>query len=291
VRATTLIGLAALVGLSACTFNEGLVIGDIVGTVIVPKDAATRVMPNGEEITDVKLIGPVTLGFYPDVRDDIFTYPHPEVGPAFSGDVSGDAYPYGGTTVGDIRHPCVSDLACRVTSGRFTSYDEILDWYATYYEDPVENSQGEVIQTGEYIRQTCFERLNYTSDEEIRLVASDTNEDGVVDAKDLQFVENADGDFEATFIARQAEFFPGMKVWGWMDTPSLVDGRLNTCDERSGFQDTQYDDTFQVGVQYRNLLNFPSEYIQEGDYVAGVGVQMDDITDEPVITLNIEVTE
>jgi len=299
VRFTLPIALAAAVGLSACSFNEGLIIQDMTGTVVVPREAATRVMPNGETITDVRLIGPVILGFYPSIRNDLYPYPHPDVGPAFSGDLAGDTYPYGGTTVGDIRHPCVSDLACRVTSDRFVSYDDILDWYATYFEEPVVDSEGNPIETGEYIRQTCFERQNYTLDEEIRLVADDSNDDGVVDKMDLQFVENADGDFEAEFTVIQQEYFEGevdgemrgMTLWGWMDSPSKVDGRLSTCNDRGGQSDTQYDDTFQVGVQYRTLLNFPSEYIQEGDYVSTEGFTYSSPDDEAVITLDFEVEE
>lgn len=289
---TTLIGLAAVAGLVGCTFDEGLIIEDMTGTVVVPREAATRQMPGdaeGETTTDVRLIGPVVLGFYPDVRDDIYSYPHPEVGPAFSQDVSGDAYPYGGTTVGDIRHPCLSDLRCRVTSGRFLDYDSILDWFRDKYQTPIVDADGEEVQTGEFIRQTCFERLFYTTDEEIRLVAEDENEDGVIDTSDLQFVENADGDFEAEFIVYQQEFFPGMKLWGWMDSPNLVNGVLNTCNEQDGFNDVQYNDSFSAGVQYTNLLNFPDEYIQEGDWVASEGFEYTTVNDEVRLVLDFEV--
>lgn len=289
------VALATLTGLSGCTFNEGLVIEDMTGTVVVPREAATRQMPgdaDGETTTDVRLIGPVVLGFYPDVRDDIYSYPHPEVGPAFSQDVSGDAYPYGGTTVGDIRHPCVSDLRCRVTAGRFLSYDGILDWFKEKYQAPIVDAGGVEIATGEYIRQTCFERLFYTSDEEIRLVAEDENEDGQIDTNDLQFIENADGDFEAEFIVYQQEFFEGMHLWGWMDSPNEIDGSLETCNERGGFNDVQYDDTFSAGVQYQALLNFPDFYIQEGDYVAPTpGWEYTSVDDEVVIRLDVEVLE
>lgn len=287
--------LAALVAaLPACTFDEGLVIQDMTGTVVVPRAAATRQMPGDEEgatTTDVRLIGPVVLGFYSDVRSDLYSYPHPDVGPAFSSQASGDAYPYGGTTVGDIRHPCVSDLRCRVTSGRFLSYDGILDWFGEKYQTPVLNGAGEEIESGEYIRQTCFERLFYTNDEEIRVVAQDENEDGTIDLSDLQFVENADGDFEAEFKVVQQEFFPGMKLWGWMDSPGTVSGNLNTCDEQNGFVDNQYDDSFAVGVQHANLLNFPNEYIQEGDFVAGEAPEYSAVDDEIRIVLDFEVTQ
>lgn len=286
-----LIGAIGAVGLTACGFDEGLVIEDMTGRVVVPAAAATREMPNGETITDVRLIGPVVLGFYPGIRDDIYPYPHPEVGPAFSTEVAGDTYPYGGTTVGDIRHPCLSNLVCRVTSGRFQTYDGILDWFDTYYQTPVLDSEGNEVVTGEYIRQTCFERLNYTSDDEIRLVSLDSNGDGTIDTSDLQFTENADGDFEAEFRVLQQEFFPGMKLWGWMDSPGLVDGSLNTCNEQQGFNDNQYDDVFTSGRQFTALLNFPNEFVQPGDYVAGEGFEYTTVEDEAVIRLDFEVME
>lgn len=294
-RRLLILSAAAVLG-TACSFNEGLIIEDMTGRVVVPREAASRVMNNGEEIDgNARLIGPVVLGFYPSIRDDLYRYPHPEVGPAFSQEVQGDAYPYGGTTVGDIRHPCVSDLACRITSDRFTTYDDILDWYATYYEAPVLDSADEPIETGEYIRQTCFERLNYTTDDEIRLVTFDANDDGTVDDNDLQFTENADGDFEAEFIVRQQEFFQGveqgMTLWGWMDSPARADGRLNTCNDQRGFIDVEYDDQFRAGLQYPDLLNFPNEYIQEGDWVSSEGFVYDTVDDEAVIVLDFEVPE
>lgn len=278
--------------LSSCGFNEGLVIENMTGTVRIPVAAATRTMPNGETVTDARLIGPVMLGLYPEVRDDIFQYPHPEIGPSFSAEASGDTYPYGGTTVGDIRYPCVADLVCRVTSGRFVDFDDMLDWYGTYYEDPIIDSAGAEIQTGEYIRQTCFRQLRVTSDEEVRLTATDTNEDGAIDTNDLQFVLSEDGQFfEATFTIYQQEFFEGFKLWGWMDSPSLVDGRLNTCNTLEGFTDSEYNQAFQGGLQYINLLNFPHEYIQEGDWVAGTAFEYTEVGDEVVLTLDFEVTE
>ena len=281
-----------LLGLSACGFNEGLIIEDMEGRVIIPRAAATRVMPNGEEITDVKLIGPVYLGLYAEVRNDILQFPHPEVGPSFSEDQVGNTYPYGGTSVGDIRYPCLEDLVCKVTAGRFLDYDEILDWFGTYFEDEVVDEQNRPVTTGEFIQQTCFERLRVTSDDEVRLIQSvDTNEDGTIDALDLEFVENADGDFEGDFKIWQQEFTDGFKLWGWMDAPARNDGRINTCNSSEGFYDGEYTSNYRGGRPYRELLNFPQDFLQEGDWVASDPHVYSAWDDDVVITMDFEVLE
>lgn len=291
-RLTALASVALLV-LPACSFDEGIIVEDMTGRIIVPREAATRTMPNGETVEgDVRLIGPVYLGLYPNVRDDIFSYPHPEIGPSFSEDSPGDTYPYGGTSVGDIRYPCLQALVCRTTAGRFVDYDDILDWFNTYYEDPITDAFGNEVQTGELIRQTCYERLRVTSDAEVRITAyEDKNDDGVIDTSDLEFVENADGDFEAEFTMYQQEFFEGFQLWGWMDSPAEVDGRLNSCDSSEGFLDAEYANRFRGGRPQRDLLNFPSVYIQEGDWVANTPHIYSSVEDEVVITLDLEVTE
>ena len=39
----------------------------------------------------------------------------------------GNAYPYGGGSVGRYDFACFSSVACKVVTGRFTDYDDILD--------------------------------------------------------------------------------------------------------------------------------------------------------------------
>lgn len=278
--------------LSACGFNEGLIINDMTGRIIVPREAATRTMPNGETVTDVRLIGPVYIGFYPDVRDDTFGFPHPAIGPVFSSTVGGDAYPYGGTSIGDIRYPCLQSLVCKVTSGRFLDFEQIVEWFNDYYQDPVLDGVGNVVTTGEYIRATCYERLRITSDAEIRITAfEDRNGDGKVDELDLDFVENGDGDFEAEFKVWQQEFFDGFKLWGWMDAPGAANGQIRTCDPSQGFNDTEYANNFRGGRPYRDLLNFPNRYIQTGDWVASQPHEYERWDDEVVLRLDYEVAQ
>jgi hypothetical protein len=287
----TWMAVASLV--SGCAFDEGLVIEDMTGRVVVPRAFATRTMPNGETVeADARLIGPVYLGFYPEVRTDQFGYPHPEQGPSLGQGLSGDTYPYGGTSVGDIRFPCVQDLVCRLTSGRFTDYDDILTWFSDYYQDPITTSIGEPITTGEFIRQTCFENLRVTSDAEVRITAwEDKNEDGELNKQDLEFVENADGDMEAEFKVWQQEYVPGFKLWAFMDTPSRVDGRLTSCDSTEGTNVGQYVDSFQGGRPFRFLLNRPDTYITEGDVVSSTPHEYASVDDDVTITLDFEVLE
>ncbi len=282
----------ALLALSACGFDEGLNINDMTGRIVVPREAATRTMPNGDTVTDTRLIGPVYLGFYSDVRTDEFGYPHPAIGPVFSNTVGGDAYPYGGTSVGDIRYPCLQSLVCKVASGRFVDFDAMVEWFGTYYEEPVIDGDGVEVTTGEYIRQTCYERLRITSDAEIRLTAyEDKNGDGALDQLDLEFVENGDGDFEAEFKVFQQQFFEGFKLWGFMDSPGAANGRFNSCDPSQGFNDQEYTNDFRGGRPYRDLLNFPSRYIQDGDWVSSEPHNYVGPDDEVVLRIDFEVQQ
>lgn len=284
--------MLAPLALAACGFNERMIIEDMTVRVVVPREAATRIMPNGEEVTDVRLIGPIYMGFYADVRDDVFGYAHPSIGPVFNNQVGGDAYPYGGTSLGDIRYPCVEFLVCKVISGRYVDFDEMVDWFADYYEDPIVDSRDREVTTGEYIRQTCYERMRITDDSEIRLtVTEDRNDDGKLDHLDLDFVENADGDFEAEAKIWQQEFFEGFQLWGWMDSPGQVTGRFNTCNPAEGFWDQEYDNNFRGGRPFRDLLNFPSRYIQDTDWVASEGQPFMNWDDEVVLVLDHEVNQ
>jgi hypothetical protein len=291
-RLTTTIALLASGILTGCGFNEGLIINDMEARLVIPREAATRTMPNGETVTDIRLIGPVYVGFYADVRDDVFGYPHPAIGPVFNNQVGGDAYPYGGTTVGDFRFPCLQFLVCKVVSGRFVDFDSMVEWFGDYMEDPIVDGRDREVTTGEFIRQTCYERLRVTADDEIRLTAyKDRNGDGKLDELDLDFVENADGDFEAEFKIWQQDFFDGFKMWAFMDSPGGATGRFNSCNPAEGFFDQEYDNNFRGGRAYRDLLNFPSRYIQSGDWVVSEPHEYERWDDEVVIRVDHEVQQ
>jgi DNA-binding response OmpR family regulator len=154
------------------------------------------------------------------------------------------------------------------------------------------NGEPVAITTGEFIRQTCFETLRVTSDEEIRLTAYvDKNEDGNLDKLDLEFVENADGNLEAEFTVFQQEFVPGFKLWAFMDAPAQVDGRFSSCDPTQGTNGGQYVDEFQGGRPFRFLLNRPDFYITEGDWVTSEPHEYNSVDDEVTITLDWKVVE
>lgn len=265
----TLLTLALVPLAAACTYQEGLEIHDLQGKVVLPEAAGTRTTQSGNLIEDdVRLIGPVYLGLYPSVQSGTREYPYPEIGPSFQTGVPGDTYPYGGTTVGDLRYACFEFLTCKVISGRYVDFDDLVQWFNEELETPIVDAFGNEVTNGEYFRQTCFDLLEYTSDEEIRITATeDVNGDGKIDELDLDFVQRNDGKFEADFTIYQQEWFEGFSMWGWMDAPSETNFRFSTCDPDDGFFLNEYNEEYYGGRQFRELLNFPSNYIGPGDWV------------------------
>lgn len=249
----TLVPLVLLV--SGC-YDEGLNIRDLTGRVVIPREAVVRTI-DGQEVADVRNIGPVYVGVYSGIDAEGGSYPQPEA-------PLGIAFPYGGTSVGDFRNPCIQDLACKVVTGRYTDFDDLLEWFRDVQDDPPVDNEGGEITTGEYIRQQCFELLEYTSDEEIRL-STDKDGDGEITVADLDFQENADGDFEGRFTLYQQEFVEGMAVWGFMETPQ--DGAaFSTCNEQLGYQENTYNRNYRTGTHFQDILNEPDRRIEGGDW-------------------------
>ena len=283
------VSLTAL--LATGCYQEGLGIYDLHGTVVLPEEAGNRTTEGGNVIEDdPRLFGPVYLGLYPAVESGTREFPYPEVGPSFQSGVPGDTYPYGGTTIGDLRYACLEDLVCKMTSGRFVDFDEIVTWFNDDIDQPIYDAFGNQIQTGEYIRQTCFDLLAYTSDEEIRItVTDDRNDDGHLDADDLDFVQRSDGKWEAEFTVWQQEWFEGFALWGWMDAPSDTTFRFSTCDASDGYSLNEYSEEYMGGRQFRELLNYPSSYLGAGDFVPSADPTTDAyVWDDPLETMVIE---
>ena len=288
--------------LVGCGYNEGLPIENLFGTVVLPEDAAQiEVTRDGqvETFTDVRAIGPVILGLYPGVDDTQFSYPHPIVGPSFQSGTTGDTLPYGGTTIGDIRFSCIADLQCKVVSGRYVDYQAIVDWH-NQAGQPIADAFGEPITSGEYLRQICYDVLEVTSDEEVRMVATeDRNGDDVIDLDDLDFVQRSDGKWEAPFTMLQQEYFEdtrvpdgqGFTLWGYMDAPNEDVLNFDTCFQQDGFSFVEYNETLQGGRQQRNLLNQPSEYLEGGDYVSAEGFVYESIDDIAEIEIGFRIEE
>jgi hypothetical protein len=297
---------------TGCAYDENLVIANIQGTVVVPRAAATRIFVDADgvetELTDVRLIGPVYLGLFPAVLppNNVASYSHPEVGPQYIEGIQGDTYPYGGTTVGDIKYACFEFLTCKVITGRYVDFDSLASWFADTLQQPILDANDLPVTNGEYVRQTCFDLLEVTSDEEIQLTAiHDRNNDDKLDENDLDFVENKDGDFEATFKFIQQDWYwdqrdkdctPGIdctsfSLWGFMDAPSTISNLFSTCDSGAGYRETTYTNDYYGGRPHMNVLNQPSTYISIGDWVADEGYVWDDMFEQPTIRLGFEVTQ
>ncbi|MEZ4239247.1 MAG: hypothetical protein R3F59_24455 [Myxococcota bacterium] len=296
--------------LGGCVYDEGLEIANLRGRVIVPEEAVTRtlVLGDGTEqtITDIKLLGPVYLGLFPSVEpaNVLERYPHPEIGPQFREDVPGDTYPYGGTTVGDLRFACFEFLRCKVVSGRFLDYQEIVEWFR-YIEQPILDASGAEVNSGEFLAQACYDLLNVNTDDEVRITAyEDRNGDDVIDDKDLDFVyDEAEHAYVGDFEIYQQEMFwdqsaegcepgrdcPGFSLWGWMDAPSKSSFQYSTCNPTLGYRNQEYNANFTGGAAFPTLLNFPSTYITNDDWVASEPYQWNDKYAEPDIYLDFAV--
>jgi hypothetical protein len=308
-----LLCISALVAMAGCAYDEGLVINNLRGTVRLPAEAAQGQLfdANGDpqEVEDVGFIGPVFLGLYSEVAPPLSLedYPHPARGPQFEPGVPADSYPYGGTTVGDFRFSCFTDMICEVVSGRFVDFDDLLDFYAAA-GDPVFDEFGAEVMDGEYYRQTCFELLDVQSDREVRLTAEDRNDDQVVDEMDLDFVRDGDS-YVAEFTIWQQEHFwdqsvedcepgvdcPAFWLWGFMDTGDIEGaggaGDFTTCNTGEGSPSgvNQYDANFQGGAPFRDILTRPAERITRGDYVSTTSFQWNNVFDQPELVIDFKV--
>lgn len=273
---------------------------DIKGKVVVPRAAATRDLPEFDAdgnvvgtvtVTDVRLIGPVYLGAYPGIDTISFPYPHPVMGPIITEATPGDTYPYGGTSVGRFDFACYEALACKVVTGRFNTYDDVLDYFGNLMGTPVVDEHGNDVISSDVFQQECYDYYKITSDQELSFLGAD------------QFVENADGDFEAEFTMAHTTFVEGMVLWGFMDAPRVFEyveggayqasenGSFTTCNESLGNNHVEYDQDYYEGAPQGDILNFPSFYIQKHDYVAdGLTVVMSE-DDTPTITLSVKVEE
>jgi len=296
-RSALVASILAATALSGCGWEESLDIHNLQGTVVLPAAAGTRTLVHedgsSEEIKDARLIGPVYLGLYASIEpaNTVATYPHPEIGPQFLAGVQGDTYPYGGTTIGDLQFACMEFFTCKVVSGRYEDFDAMVDWFTETLGETITDDSGAEVTSGEFVRQTCFDLLEVTTDEEVRLTG------------DLNFTENADGDFEAPFTIWQQEHFwdqeqnnctpgedcTGFSLWGWMDAPSTLSYSFTTCDSSFGYRDTTYDNDFYGGRPQPDALNQPSTYITEGDFVAGEGFVWSNWRDKPRLVLDHEV--
>jgi hypothetical protein len=246
-----------------CAYNEHLPEVDIHGTVRIPKEAASVTLQTGEVISDPRLIGPVVLGAYPSVRDDLFSYPHPEMGPVIDEGIPGNTYPYGGGTVGRFDFACYEALACEIVTGRFKDYADVIDFHQNVLGEALIDDQGQIVETPGFYQQSCYDLLEITSDYEMSWISG---EEG------LHF-EDAGDYYEADFDLWQVEYREGMQIWGWLDRPSVLPGtglQYSTCDKDQGQTNNEYTNDYAYGTAQNDLLNFPGTYIAADDYVASM---------------------
>lgn len=265
---SSLLLLLGATAVSGCAFDENLPQVDVTGVIIIPAEATIRPHPvTGEPMEpDSRFIGPVYLGAYPDIRDDLFEYPHPEMGPVISTGLPGDTYPYGGGSVGRFDFACFSSTICRVVTGRYSDWDSMVDFFKNSVGQPITDEFGNSVESSAYYRSYCNDLFEYTADFEYDFIAGE----------DLHFEMNSDGDWEAEFSLWQVTYQQDMKIWGWMDAPNERFS-FSTCDPSRGQNNTEYSNEFEYGASFSNLLNFPSTYVHQGDWVVSEAHTVTDV--------------
>ena len=126
-----------------CTFEENLPQVDLEGTVRIPVEAATFTLGQNDdarEVTDARGIGPVFVGAFPSIQKVLYDFAHPEIGPIVGED--GNTYPYGGNTIGRFDWACYQTLACKVVTGRFSNYDDVLDFFRIHWKNQIRTNEG-----------------------------------------------------------------------------------------------------------------------------------------------------
>ena len=266
--------LAALIlaQLQACSFDEKLNSHDLRGKVKIPL-AATKFIygfdEDAVEIDDIRALGPLYLGVYASVQPGLYPYPHPEMGPILSEGQDGNAYPYGGNTVGRFDWACYEQLACKVTTGRFEDYASILDFFGNVLDEEIRTSDGHVVASSSEFQERCFEVEYATADKEMLFIG----------ANDFKI----EGDFlVADVVIPHTPFQEGMVIWGWVDMPS-PSFEFNTCDPSVGDNINYYAEAYDLGTNGIDVLNYPGKYIDFGDWVVETPVEITDPDEEFVI--------
>lgn len=259
--------LLLALGLAGCGYDENLPNADLTGVVRLPKEALQITLTDettGEArvVEDTRAFGPVYMGAFASVRTGDFDFPHPEMGPIVDDDYPGNTYPYGGTSLGRFDWGCYQSLVCKVVTGRYQSYEDLLDFFATVLQDPVTGPDGEEITDPVTFQERCYAANYITSDDELAFLA-----------REPDFTDKGDY-LEAEVTIPHVAWVEGMSLWGWMDMPSYTFD-FATCDPNEGVRFNQYSEDFYQGTNHANILNYPSLFIDSGDWV---------VEDAPVIT-------
>ena len=295
----------SLVGLSfgGCAYEENLREQDLTGVVRIPLEAleslqlidpdGTPIMDGGFtldedgqpvlDITDqMGLLGPLYIGAFPSVETGLYAYPHPEMGPILDSDRPGDTYPYGGTTVGRFDYACYEQLRCKVVTGRYTDYQQIIDFFSDVVQEPILAPDGTEVTNGSTYQEHCFTTEYVTSDDELSFIDDEPNENVRPYFKPYFSLNEAGTHYVADVTIPHSLVVDGMELWGWVDMPSA---RYNfaSCNESEGDMHYRYTEQFYKGSSYPDLLNFPGLYIDEGDWVVDEPYTIDSADDEFVV--------
>ena len=259
--------------LVACTFDEELPHQDLKGTVRLPKEASQFLyggLSSEEEqivIDDPRGFGPVYLGVFPSIQDGLFPYPHPEMGPIVNEGQDGNTYPYGGTTIGRFDWACYQSMVCKTVTGRYKDYNDLLDFHNNVLEQPLLTAEGHQVTSSAEFQERCFELMYSTGDQEMLFVNPETSFELVG--------EEWVAEIEIPHVLAKE----GMVVWGWIDMPSVTFD-FNTCNSEQGATVSYYDQRYETGTNYADVLNFPGKYIDNGDWVSQEGAIITNTDDE-----------
>lgn len=253
---------------TGCAFDEQLPEVDLQGTVRLPAEVSQFLYNDDPDleaepvtIDDARGIGPVYLGVFPSIQEGLYDYPHPEIGPILNDSVEGNTYPLGGTSIGRFDWACYQQLRCKVLTGRFKTYEDIIDYFANTLSDPLEDFVGDPVTGGTAFQEQCFEVLYMTGDYENLFVGEEN----------IDFTLNGDyyeAEVEIPHVIFDKDENPDLQVsvWGWVDMPSIT-YEFASCDADVGQNQNYYNQTFFVGTNPLDLLNFPGSYIDSGDWV------------------------
>ena len=254
-----MLSVLLLAQLQGCAFDENLNSHDLRGTVKIPLAATQFLYGSGDDaqiLDDIRALGPLYLGVYPGIEEGLYPYPHPAMGPILSEGQDGNAYPYGGNTVGRFDWACYQQLVCKVSTGRFEDYADIIDFFDNVLEDPIRTLNGEVVGSSTEYQERCFEVEYATGDNEMLFVGE----------RDFRI----EGDFlVADVVIPHVPMNDGMKVWGWVDMPS-PSYEYSTCDPTVGDTVNYYAESYDLGTNAIDVLNYPGKYIDYGDWVVQV---------------------
>ena len=245
-----------LMQLQGCTFNEDLNYYDLTGTIKIPIAATQFAYGLGDEeqiIDDIRGLGPVYLGVFASVQDGLYPYPHPEMGPILAEGQDGNTYPYGGTTLGRFDWACYEQLVCKTVTGRYETYDDILDFFGNVLDESIRTYDGHIVSSSAEYQERCFEVEYSTGDNEMLFVGP----------RDFRI----EGEYlVADVTIPHIPFNEGMQIWGWIDMPS-PSFEFNTCDPSVGDTVNYYNEFYDLGTNAIDVLNYPGKYIDFGDWV------------------------